>query len=122
MGPFAAAFMNRFGVRRMMLVSLAIIVVGLLLSMGMTRLWQLVMMWGVVIGNGTGLTAMVLGATVATRWFTHRRRTEEHTSELQSLKRTPNAVFCLKKKTRNSTVQICIFKSCNRRVLMIFTE
>src|SRR3546814_15107990 len=37
MGPFAAAFMNRFGVRRMMLVSLAIIVVGLLLSMGMTR-------------------------------------------------------------------------------------
>ncbi|APL95012.1 MFS transporter [Sphingobium indicum] len=73
MGPFAAAFMNRFGVRRMMLVSLAIIVVGLLLSMGMTRLWQLVLLWGVVIGIGTGLTAMVLGATVATRWFTHRR-------------------------------------------------
>lgn len=73
MGPFAAAFMNRFGVRRMMLISLSIIVGGLLLSMGMTRLWHLVLLWGVVIGIGTGLTAMVLGATVATRWFTHRR-------------------------------------------------
>ncbi|AJR23782.1 MFS transporter [Sphingobium sp. YBL2] len=73
MGPFAAAFMNRFGVRRMMLISLSIIVGGLLLSMGMTRLWHLVLLWGVVIGVGTGLTAMVLGATVATRWFAHRR-------------------------------------------------
>ena len=73
MGPFAAAFMNRFGLRRMMLISLSIIIGGLLLSMGMTQLWQLVLLWGVVIGIGTGLTAMVLGATVATRWFTHRR-------------------------------------------------
>lgn len=73
MGPFAAAFMNRFGVRRMMLISLSIIIGGLLLSLGMTELWQLVLLWGVVIGIGTGLTAMVLGATVATRWFSQRR-------------------------------------------------
>ncbi|WP_242123570.1 MFS transporter [Sphingobium sp. Sx8-8] len=72
-GPFAAAFMNRFGVRRMMLISLGIVITGLLLSLGMSRLWQLVLLWGVVIGIGTGLTAMVLGATVATRWFTQRR-------------------------------------------------
>ncbi|AZI36110.1 putative major facilitator superfamily transporter [Caenibius tardaugens NBRC 16725] len=73
MGPFAAAFMNRFGVRRMMLVSLGIITGGIVLSLGMTRLWQLFLLWGVVIGVGTGLTAMVLGATVATRWFSARR-------------------------------------------------
>jgi len=73
MGPFAGAFMNRFGVRRMMLISLSIVVGGLLLSLGMTQLWQLVLLWGVVIGIGTGMTAMVLGATVATRWFNHRR-------------------------------------------------
>ncbi|MDX3899525.1 MAG: MFS transporter [Sphingobium sp.] len=73
MGPFAAAFMNRFGVRRMMLVSLGIIMGGLLLSLGMSRLWQLFLLWGVVIGLGTGMTAMVLGATVATRWFSERR-------------------------------------------------
>ncbi len=73
MGPFAAAFMNRFGVRRMMLISLGIVIGGLLLSLGMSRLWQLVLLWGVVIGIGTGLTAMVLGATIATRWFAQRR-------------------------------------------------
>ena len=73
MGPFAAAFMNRFGVRRMMLISLSIIIVGMVASLGMTQLWQLMWLWGVVIGVGTGLTAMVLGATVATRWFSHRR-------------------------------------------------
>ena len=31
------------------------------------------MFWGVVVGIGTGLTAMVLAVTVATRWFNHRR-------------------------------------------------
>ncbi|CAN5358977.1 MFS transporter [soil metagenome] len=73
MGPLAAALMNRFGVRRMMLISMAIVVSALLVSLGMTRLWQLVLLWGVVVGLGTGLTAMVLGATVATRWFVQRR-------------------------------------------------
>jgi MFS family permease len=72
-GPFAAAFMNRFGVRRMVLIALSIIVTGLVASLAMTRIWQLVLLWGVVVGIGTGLTAMVLAATVATRWFTQRR-------------------------------------------------
>jgi MFS family permease len=72
-GPFAAAFMNRFGVRRVILCALTLIAGGLLASLAMTRLWQLVLLWGVVVGVGTGLTAMVLAATVATRWFNHRR-------------------------------------------------
>jgi MFS family permease len=72
-GPFAAAFMNRFGVRRVILCALSLIVAGLLASLVMTQLWQLMVLWGVVVGIGTGLTAMVLAATVATRWFNHRR-------------------------------------------------
>jgi len=73
MGPFAAALMNRYGVRRMALTALALIAVGLLLSLGMTQVWQLIALWGLVLGLGTGLTALVLGATIATRWFTARR-------------------------------------------------
>jgi MFS family permease len=73
LGPFAAAFMNRFGVRRMVTIALCIIIAGLLASLAMTHVWQLVLFWGLIIGVGTGLTAMVLAATVATRWFSHRR-------------------------------------------------
>src|SRR5271154_1325356 len=72
-GPFAAAFMNRFGVRRVIIVAMALIAAGLLASLAMTQVWQLVLLWGIVVGIGTGLTAMVLAATVATRWFNHRR-------------------------------------------------
>jgi sugar phosphate permease len=72
-GPFAAVLMNRFGVQRIMLVAIAVVASGLLLSLGMHALWQLVLLWGVVVGIGTGMTAMVLAATVANRWFTARR-------------------------------------------------
>jgi MFS family permease len=72
-GPFAAAFMNRFGVRRVVVCALSLIAAGFLVSLGMSRVWQLILLWGVVIGFGTGLTAIVLAATVATRWFTQRR-------------------------------------------------
>jgi MFS family permease len=72
-GPFAAALMNRFGVRRVIVCALALIAGGMLASLLMTKVWQLVALWGVVVGIGTGLTAMVLAATVATRWFNHRR-------------------------------------------------
>ncbi|HEV7260360.1 MAG TPA: MFS transporter [Bosea sp. (in: a-proteobacteria)] len=73
MGPFAAAFMNRFGVRRVASTALGLIAAGIFGSFVMTELWHLVLLWGIVVGFGTGLTAMVLGATVATRWFSARR-------------------------------------------------
>ena len=73
MGPFAAALINRFGVRRVTLSSLALISSGLALSLLMTQVWELILLWGIVVGFGTGLTALVLGATIATRWFSTRR-------------------------------------------------
>ncbi|GGC80946.1 MFS transporter [Chelatococcus reniformis] len=73
MAPFAAAFMERYGLRRVILTALALVTVGLLLGTAVTELWQLVVLWGFVVGIGTGLTAMVLGATVASRWFVERR-------------------------------------------------
>src|SRR6266478_1197372 len=72
-GPFAAAVMDRFGLRRTMLAALACIAVGVALTPLMTRPWQLVVLWGVVVGTGSGATALVLGATVVARWFAARR-------------------------------------------------
>jgi MFS family permease len=72
-GPFAAAFMNRYGVRAVMVSAVILISAGFLASMAMTQVWQLVLLWGIVVGVGTGLTAMVLAVTVATRWFNARR-------------------------------------------------
>ena len=60
-------------VRRVIMFAMALIASGLLASLAMTQVWQLILLWGIVVGIGTGLTAMVLAATVATRWFNHRR-------------------------------------------------
>ena len=71
--PFAAAFINRFGVRPVVVSAVAMIVAGILASMAMTQVWELVALWGVIVGIGTGMVALVLGATIATRWFVERR-------------------------------------------------
>ena len=71
--PFAAAFINRFGVRPVVVSAVAMIVTGILASMAMTQVWELVALWGVIVGIGTGMVALVLGATIATRWFVQRR-------------------------------------------------
>jgi sugar phosphate permease len=73
MGPFAAAFINRYGVRNVTLAALGLIASGLALSLAIRQLWQLIALWGVVVGLGTGLTALVLAATVSARWFNSRR-------------------------------------------------
>ncbi|WP_237479854.1 MFS transporter [Lichenibacterium dinghuense] len=73
MAPFSAAFILRFGLRAVVVCAVALISAGLLLATAMTSFWQLLVLWGVVVGLGTGLTAMVLGATVANRWFTKSR-------------------------------------------------
>jgi MFS family permease len=73
MAPFAAALLNRYGLRNVTLSALLIVVTALVASLAMTQVWQLVLLWGVVIGIGTGMTALVLAATIATRWFAARR-------------------------------------------------
>jgi len=72
-GPFAASLMERFGVRRITLLSLCAVTVGVALTTVMRSPWQLVLLWGVVVGIGTGAMALVLAATIANRWFVARR-------------------------------------------------
>ncbi|BEV47079.1 MFS transporter [Afipia carboxidovorans] len=71
--PFAAALINRYGMRNVVISALTTIVAGLTLSLFMTEVWQLILLWGIVVGTGTGMIALVLGATVAARWFVERR-------------------------------------------------
>lgn len=73
LGPFAALFIGRFGLSRIMVVAASFIAVAMALATGVTQLWQLFLLWGLVLGCGTGLTALVLGAIVANRWFTSNR-------------------------------------------------
>ncbi len=72
-GPFAAALMQGFGVRRTLTVALALMSVSMLLSAFMTQPWQLIATWGVMSGVASGGVAMVLGATVVNRWFVSHR-------------------------------------------------
>ena len=71
--PFAAVFMERFTIRRTVIIALALIGFGTGLTVFMTEVWQLVLLWGVFVGLGTGALALVFGAVVANRWFETRK-------------------------------------------------
>lgn len=72
-GPFAAIFMERFGLRNVITTALTLVALCLALSTQMTQLWQMFLLWGLVLGIATGMTALVLGAVVANRWFEKRK-------------------------------------------------
>lgn len=72
-GPFAAALMDRIGVRRTLAAALCLLALGVGLTAIMTQPWQLMLLWGVVVGTGSGVVALVLGATLVNRWFVARR-------------------------------------------------
>ena len=71
--PFAAALMDRFGMRRVMLIALVTIATGASLTTIMNASWQLDLLWGVVVGGATGAVSVPLAATVANRWFSSNR-------------------------------------------------
>ena len=73
MGPFAAALMQRIGVRRSVFIALVLTAASVALSSFMTTAWQFALTWGLMVGLGTGVVAMVLGATIVSRWFEKSR-------------------------------------------------
>ena len=72
-GPFAAALMDRFGVRRVMSLALAVSAAAVALSPAMHQAWQLVLLWGIVVGLGTGVIGAYIAAYIAARWFQRRQ-------------------------------------------------
>ncbi|MCW2880196.1 MAG: transporter [Sphaerisporangium sp.] len=71
--PFAAALMDRLGMRRVVACALMLVALGSGLTVFMTASWQLVACWGVLVGLGTGSMALVFVATVTDRWFVRHR-------------------------------------------------
>jgi sugar phosphate permease len=71
--PFAAALMNRFGIRRVVSCALLLVALGSGLTVFMTASWQLVLLWGVLVGLGTGSMALAFVATITSRWFVKHR-------------------------------------------------
>lgn len=72
-GPFIAAGLERLGVRKIMAYSMVLLVIGLITSLYMTHIWQLHLIWGVIIGIGSGVFLSVLSANIATIWFEEKR-------------------------------------------------
>jgi sugar phosphate permease len=72
-GPFAASFMARYGLRKIVLFALALLGFAVALSSTMHHRWELMLYWGVLVGTGSGVTALVLAAVVVNRWFEERR-------------------------------------------------
>jgi len=73
MGPFAAVLMERYGLRAVICTGLALVGFGMAMVTVASQLWQLFILWSLMLGLGTGMTALVLGAVVANRWFVARR-------------------------------------------------
>ena len=97
LGPFAAAFMNHFGLRKVVTTALVLIGAGVGLSMLMRELWQMMVLWGIVIGVGTGMTALVLGAF---------RSLQEHPNIVPVLTRRSDREFAIVVHERVATLLV----------------
>jgi sugar phosphate permease len=73
LGPFAASLMDRWGVRRVILGAVALLGISVALTTRMRSQWEFTLLWGILVGTGTGVTSMVLAAIIASRWFEERR-------------------------------------------------
>ncbi|MEV4416646.1 MFS transporter [Catellatospora sp. NPDC049609] len=71
--PFAAALMERFGMRRVVAGALLLVAAGSGLTVFMSASWQLVLCWGLLVGLGTGSMALAFVATFTNRWFVRHR-------------------------------------------------
>lgn len=71
--PFAAALMERFGIKKVVMTALSVVGTGSALTIFIQKPWQFVALWGVVVGIGTGSMALVFAASIANRWFVKSR-------------------------------------------------
>ncbi|MDI9407880.1 MAG: MFS transporter [Candidatus Pacebacteria bacterium] len=72
-GPFSASLVARFGIRRIMIIALVMVVLGVLGATQISQIWHLTLLWGVLIGLGTGMAGLSVSAIIVDRWFLRHR-------------------------------------------------
>lgn len=72
-GPFVAATVERFGLKKMMLLSMIILIIGILLTFLMNQSWQIIIIWGIIIGLGSSLFLTTLNPYVVNHWFKEKQ-------------------------------------------------
>jgi len=72
-GPFLGRLMELYGVKSITVLMIVLVVLGAAGSIFMQEPWQLYLLWGVIVGTGSGGTSMIMGSAVVNRWFHHRR-------------------------------------------------
>jgi MFS family permease len=72
-GPFMAALIEVIGLKKMMILAMATLLIGILLTFFMVKPWHLILIWGIIIGLGSGLFLTVLSPYIANQWFEKRR-------------------------------------------------
>ncbi|MEH7387813.1 MFS transporter [Bacillus sp. JJ1521] len=72
-GPFMAALLEVIGLKKMMIISMATLLTGIILTFIMNQSWQMIIIWGVIIGLGASLFLTVVSPYVANHWFEKRR-------------------------------------------------
>ncbi|RUS47456.1 MFS transporter [Cohnella sp. AR92] len=72
-GPFSAAFLEKYGIRRVLIFTISGLAAGLAVTPLMNALWQFELLWGLIAGIATGFMANVLGVTVSNKWFVKRK-------------------------------------------------
>jgi len=72
-GPLLGRVMDRIGPRVVASAATLLIALGAVGTLGMTQPWHMDLLWGLVVGIGSGGATMVMGSTVANRWFSRHR-------------------------------------------------
>jgi MFS family permease len=71
-GPTAGWAADRYGPRRVMLVGITLLVLGLVTMYFIRSLWSFLLVWGLLVGIGFSLGCTVVTDTAIVRWFVRK--------------------------------------------------
>lgn len=72
-GPIIAGLYQKFTVKKIVIAGMGTLLLAIFLTTFMKQIWQLYLIWGIVIGLSAGVFLTILNAYVATTWFEKKR-------------------------------------------------